>query len=285
MHPVLFHIGALVIPSYGAVAALGLLLALMLALRIAKRIGIDPNRIWNLCILMLFTALVGSRLLLVVANWNVLRSHPLWVLSIATVHHPLLAAIAALIAFAVAAVYAGLHQMPFRATGDVLAAPLALGLSFEQIGALLAGSGYGTGTNLPWAVVYTDPLAARWSDAPLGIPVHPVQAYAAIGFSVIAAALVVWLPRRRQHGDLAGLFLVATGFVMYITEFWRDPIGRGALFHGFLKGPQIAAILLVLGGAALLLDRPSQRVIHAAHAAPAPNAHHVSHVPSEPTHG
>ena len=282
MHPVLFHIGSLVIPSYGAVAALGLLLALMLAVRLAKRIGVDHNRIWNLCILMLFTALVGSRLLLVAANWNVLRSHPLWVLSIATVHHPLLAGIAVLIAMAVAAVYAGLHRMRYRVTGDVLAAPLALGLAFEQVGALLAGSGYGTGTRLPWAVIYTDPLAARWSDAPLGIPVHPVQGYAAICFSLIAAGLVLWLPHRRQNGDLAGLFLIGTGVVMYITEFWRDPIGRGAVLSGFLKGPQIAGILLVLMGAALLMDRPSQRIVPAAVATATGAGQAAS---SEPTHG
>jgi phosphatidylglycerol---prolipoprotein diacylglyceryl transferase len=270
VHPVLFHIGALVIPSYGAVAAFGLLLALMLALRIARRIGIDPNRIWNLCILMLFTALVGSRLLLVAANWAVLRSHPLWILSIAMVHHPLLAGIAALIALAVAAVYAGLHHMPYRVTADVVAAPLALGLAFEQIGALLAGSGYGTGAHVPWAIVYTDPLAARWSDAPLGIPVHPVQAYAAICFIVLAVGLVLWLPHRLQHGELAGLFLIAAGVILYITEFWRDPTGRGALFQGILKGPQVAGILFVLGGAALLLERPSQRITNSAPAPPNP---------------
>jgi phosphatidylglycerol:prolipoprotein diacylglycerol transferase len=281
VHPVLFHIGALVIPSYGAVAAFGLLLALMLALRIARRIGIDPNRIWNLCILMLFTALIGSRLLLVAANWKTLRSHPLWVLSIATVHHPLVAGIAALIAFVVAAVYAFLHHMPYRATADVLAAPLAIGLAFEQIGALLAGSGYGTGTRLPWAIIYNDPLAARWSDAPLGIPVHPVQAYAAICFFVIAAGLVLWLSHRGQNGELAGIFLISTGCVMYITEFWRDPLGRGAVLNGILKGPQVAAIVLVIGGAALLLDRPSQRIAPSSHAA----AESTPTASTEPTHG
>jgi phosphatidylglycerol:prolipoprotein diacylglycerol transferase len=268
VHPVLFHIGALVIPSYGAVAALGLLLALMLAFQTARQLHVDPNRIWNLSILMLFTALVGSRLLLVIANWAVLRSHPLWILSIAMVHHPLLAGIASLIAFAVAAVYAGLHHMPYRATADVLAAPIALGLGFEQIGALLAGSGYGTGAHVPWAIIYTDPLAARWSDAPLGIPVHPVQAYAAICFMALATALVLWLPHRRQHGELAGLFLIAAGVILYVTEFWRDPLGRGALLGGILKGPQLAGILFVLGGAALLLERPSQRITSSAHPTP-----------------
>ena len=277
MHPVLFHIGPFVIPSYGVIAAVGVLLALMLALYNSRKIGLDPNRIWNLCVLALFAALLGSRLLLVLANWTVLRNHPLWMLSLAMIHHPLVAGIGALIALAVVAVYVGMYRLPFRATADVLAGPAALGLSFEQIGALLSGSGYGTGAHVPWAIVYTDPLAARWSDAPLGIPVHPVQAYAALGFFAVAIGIELWLPRRRQNGDLAGLFLIATGVVVYITELWRDPIGRGALFNGILKAPQAAGIALVLAGAVLLRECSSQRV--------APPDQSVAHISSEQAHG
>jgi phosphatidylglycerol:prolipoprotein diacylglycerol transferase len=261
VHPVLFHIGPLVIPSYGATAAVGVLLSLTLALQTARRLHIDPNKIWNLCILMLFTALSGSRLLLVVANWTVLRHHPLWMLGLATVHHPLLAAIGSLIALAVAAFYTVWHHLPFRSTADALTAPAALGLAFEQFGALLAGSGYGTGARVPWAITYTDPLAERWSGAPLYIPVHPVQAYVVLCFLAIAIGLVLWLPRRRQNGDLAGIFLMSTGAVLFITEFWRDPIGRGSLFHGVLKGPQVAGIVFVIAGAWLLLERASQRIV------------------------
>ena len=271
MHPVLFHIGSLVIPSYGAVAAAGVLLALLLALHSARKLQIDPNKIWNLTILMLFTALLGSRFLLVIANWTVLRHHPLWLLGLAMIHHPLLAAVGACVALGVAAVYVRTNHLPFRIVADSLAAPAALGLGAEQIGALLAGSGYGTGTQVPWAVTYTDVLADRWSGAPLGIPVHPVQAYAAFCFFVIAAGLVLWLPRRRQHGDLAGLFLMATGATLFITEFWRDPIGRGVMLGGIIKGPQAAGIVFVLAGAFILLERPSQQLpvsaqsVHSAH--------------------
>ena len=286
MHPVLFHIGPLVIPSYGATAAVGVLLALMLALHAARKLHIDPNKIWNLCILMLFTALAGSRLLLVIANWTVLRHHPLWMLGLAMVHHPLLAAIGSLIALAVAAFYTVWHHLPFRSTADVLAAPAALGLAFEQFGALLAGSGYGTGAHIPWAVTYTDPLAERWSGAPLYFPVHPVQAYAALCFLAIAIGLVLWLPHRRQNGDLAGIFLMSTGAVLFITEFWRDPIGRGTLFHGILKGPQVAGIVFVIAGAVLLLERASQRI--AVVAVPVAPIAPQSSVPSDmerPSHG
>ena len=282
MHPVLFHIGSLVIPSYGAVAALGVLLALMLALYTARKLGIDPNRIWNLCIFMLFTALAGSRLLLVIANWTLLRHHPLWMLSLAMVHHPLPAAIGSLIALAVGAGYVRRHHLPFRTTADALAAPAALGFGFEQIGALLTGSGFGTSAHVPWAITYTDPLAERWSGAPLEIPVHPVQAYAALCFFAIALALVLWLPHRRQNGDLAGIFLMAAGSVLFITEFWRDPIGRGALLHGILKGPQAAGIVLVIAGAILLFERGSQRI--AIDFAPAGSAPAPSQI-ERPTHG
>lgn len=259
MHPVLFHIGPLVIPSYGAAAAFGVLLALALALHVARRLNIDPNRIWNLSVIMLFTALVGARLLLVAANWTALRHHPLWLLSLAMVHPPLLSAIETLLALVAGGGYVLLSRLPPRVSADALAAPAALGLGFEQFGALMAGSGYGTGTQVRWAVTYSDPVAARWSDAPLGIAVHPVQAYAAFCFFAIALALVLWLPHRRQNGDLAGIFLMATGVTMFITEFWRDPLGRGALFHGMLKIPQITGIVLVLAGAVLLLEcEPAQ---------------------------
>ena len=64
MHPVLFHIGAILIPSYGAMAALGVLLALFLAQRTARIAGVNATEVWNLCVVALFAALVGQRLLL-----------------------------------------------------------------------------------------------------------------------------------------------------------------------------------------------------------------------------
>lgn len=264
MHPVLFHIGSFLIPSYGVVAAFGVLVGLTVALYAARRLHIDPNKIWNLCILVLFTALVGSRLLLVAANWSVLRRRPVWMLGLAMIHHPLLAGIGTLLALAVAVLYATWQHLPLRITADALAIPLALGLGFEQVGALLSGSGYGTGTHLSWAVTYSDPYAEFWSGAPLGIPVHPVQAYVTLCYLAIAAGLAFLLPRRRQNGDLAGIFLMATGTVMFITEFWRDPIGRGALFSGVLKAPQLGGVVLLLAGAVMLLERKSERISPAA---------------------
>ena len=257
MHPVLFHIGAVLIPSYGAAAALGVLLALALTQRTARIVHVDPSKVWNLCILSLFAALAAARLLLVAANWSALRSHPAWLLALAMVHHPLLTGVGALAGAGCAAWYARWSGLPFRATADALAPPLALGLAFEQFGALLAGSGYGTdaGHSVPWAVTYTHTLAAIWSGAPLGLPLHPVQAYAALAFLALAIFLWVWLPLERRQGDAAGLWLMGTGVAIYLTELWRDPEGRGSVLQGTIDGPQIAAVVLVIAGALVLRER------------------------------
>lgn len=245
----------MLVPSYGALSALGVLLALFLAQRTAHIARVNPAQVWNLCVVALFAALAAQRLLLVAVNRNSLRAHPGWMLGLAMIHHPLLAAAGALAGLASATAYARWQRLPLAATADALVAPLSLGLALEQFGALLAGSGFGTETTVRWAVIYTNPLAARWSGTPLGIPLHPVQAYAGIAFLTLSLFLLFWLPARRQQGDAAGVWLLGAGVSVFVTELWRDPEGRGTVLHGALDGPQIAAIFFVLAGTALLLER------------------------------
>lgn len=287
MHPVLFHIGAVLIPAYGASAALGVLLALGLVLRTARMCSVDPGRVWSLCIWALFSALVAARVLLIAANWTVLRSHPRWLFGLGAIHHPLVAAAGLLAAAAVAAVYARLYRLALRPVADALAAPLALGLAFEQLGELLAGSSFGTEASLPWAVIYTSPLAELWSGAPIGIPVHPVQAYAALAFLALAAILFFLTPPRLRSGDVAGIGLMGVGVAVFTTEFWRDPLGRGSLLGGAIDGPQAAAVLLLLAGALMLAERPPKYAaetvtIRAKNDSPAPEA--PENTPSTASH-
>ena len=258
VHPVLLHIGAFIIPSYGAVAALGVLAGLIVAQRTAQRAGLNPAQIWNLCVVSLFASIAAQRLLLIAINMSSLRQHPSWLLTLAMVHHPLLAAVGATAAMAATVFYARRKQMPLATTFDALVAPLALGMAFEQLGALLAGSDYGTEGQIPWAVTYSHPLAAMWSGTPLGIPLHPVQAYAAMAFFTLSISLLVWQPSLRQCGDLAGMWLMGIGVIVFITELWRDPEGRGVMLNGAIDGPQLAAVAMVVGGALVLRERKTQ---------------------------
>jgi phosphatidylglycerol:prolipoprotein diacylglycerol transferase len=228
-------------------------------MRTARIAGVDAGKVWNLSVLSLFAALAAARLLLVIANFGALRRHPAWVLGLAMVHHPLLAGVGALAGGGCAAMYAHHSKLPLRATADALAPPLALGLAFEQAGALLAGASYGTdaGPGVPWAVTYSDPMAAIWSGTPLGIPLHPVQAYAALAFFSIAALLLTWLPLERRKGDVAGFWLIGAAVAIFLTELWRAPEGRGWLFKGTVDGPEIAAVAMVIAGGMILREPKS----------------------------
>jgi phosphatidylglycerol:prolipoprotein diacylglycerol transferase len=51
--------------------------------------------------------------------------------------------------------------------------------------------------------------------------------------------------------------LLGIGVVVFLTELWRDPEGRGVLLGGGLDGPQVGAVLLVLAGGFVLMERKS----------------------------
>jgi phosphatidylglycerol:prolipoprotein diacylglycerol transferase len=88
-----------------------------------------------------------------------------------------------------------------------------------------------------------------------------VQIYAAMAFLAIGVLLLVWLPLERQRGDVAGLWLMSAGVAIYITEFWREPEGRGPIFGGAIDGPQVAAVLMVISGALALRERVSPAAV------------------------
>ena len=254
MHPVLFQIGSLLVPSYGACAALGVLLALGLAQLTAKRTGLDSRHAWNMLVLAVFAALAASRLLLVAINLSDLRLHPQWLLAIAMVHHPLLSAVGIVSGIIAILLYVRWAKLPLRTVADCLAAPIFLAAAAEQLGALLAGSDYGRETNAAWAVTYSSPLATRWSGTPLGTPLYPVQAYSAMGALLLAAVVYGWMFMRRRDGDVAGVALVGAGVLLFVTEIFRDWEGRGILLGGLVDIPQLVGLGLVLLGGLMLLD-------------------------------
>ena len=58
MCPRLFTIGSFSIPTYGVLVALGLLLGLYVAGKLAQRSGLDPDRITNLGVYIAFAAVM-----------------------------------------------------------------------------------------------------------------------------------------------------------------------------------------------------------------------------------
>jgi phosphatidylglycerol:prolipoprotein diacylglycerol transferase len=147
--------------------------------------------------------------------------------------------------------YIAKHRMPFWTTCDVFAPGIALGHVTGRLGCLAAGCCYGRPTDVPWAITFTNPLAAANVGTPLGVPLHPTQLYEAGIELVILIALLATERRGKQFAGRtfwAYIFLYAVS--RYVIELYRgDP--RGEVL-GFSTSQFISLILAPLSVAMLI---------------------------------
>ena len=249
MYPELFSIGPVTVYSYGVLLAASYLLGLRLAMWRARRLGLDANRVLDLGIYIIIAALIGAKLLLLITDFDQFRTSPAELLSLARSGGVFYGGL--LLAVAVAFWYIAKHRMPFWTTCDVFAPGIALGHVTGRLGCLAAGCCYGKPTDVPWAIVFTNPLAAANVGTPLGVPLHPTQIYEA-GIELLI--LVFLLTTERKGKQFAGrtfwayIFLYAVS--RYVVEIYRgDP--RGEVF-GVSTSQFISLILAPLSVAMLI---------------------------------
>ena len=226
MYPELFSIGPVTVYSYGVLLAISYLLGLWLAMRRAKQSGLDPNRVLDLGIYIIIAALVGAKLLLLIVDFDQFSRSTADLLSLARSGGVFYGGL--ILAIAVAFWYVGRHRMPLWATCDVFAPGIALGHVTGRLGCLAAGCCYGRPTDQPWAITFTNPLAAANVGTPLGIPLHPTQIYEAGAELLI---LIFLLATERRGRVFAGrtfwTYLLLYAVSRFVIEFYRgDPRGE-----------------------------------------------------------
>jgi phosphatidylglycerol---prolipoprotein diacylglyceryl transferase len=251
VHPHLFQFGRLVLPTYGFLVAVGTVLSLLVCVRVAQLLSLDSDKIWSVALVTIVSALVGSRLLLILRHWPRYGIGSLSV-SLSGARSAGVGAVGVTIGVAIGVAYAMYLRLPLRRTGDAVAPCLALGSSVVFIGCLEAGCDYGTPTTLPWAVVFSSPFAMHGT--PLGVPLHPTQIYS----SLVEFALFVfllWLLHRPHHdGDVLGAWLFLSGFADFLLTFLRGD--NGAFVSGLVTVTQLIAAAMVGAGGLLWLHRP-----------------------------
>src|SRR5215218_10138224 len=177
MHPILFEIGRFPVYTYGVLLAVAYLLGLQFALVRAKSRGLDPNRVMDLGIWIIISALAGAKLLLLIVEWDTYSRSPAELMTLARSGGVFYGGL--ILAVLVAFWYISRHNLPFWTTCDVFAPGIALGHVTGRLGCFAAGCCYGRPTTLPWGITFHNPLAAANVGTPLGIPLHPTQLYEA----------------------------------------------------------------------------------------------------------
>ena len=248
MHPRFFpnllHFGPFEgIPAYGAMLALGFLVALRVAIALAKKSGVHPDRLWDLWVGCLLGGIVGSRIWYIAQFFEEFRT-PSGGVNIAgffKMWNGGLVFYGGFIgALVVAVVYIAVTRLRLGQVLDVLAPGVAVGLGIGRVGCFLNGCCWGKPTDLPWGVsfpevAYTVGGTAHSSPTFMqhlyfgivqkgwgaSMPVHPTQLYAMAANWSIFLLLFVFFPHRKAHGEVASLLLFLYGIQRFVVEFFR----------------------------------------------------------------
>jgi phosphatidylglycerol:prolipoprotein diacylglycerol transferase len=279
MYPELFRIGGFPVNTYGVLLALAFLAALFVAARLGERDGLPRERVFDLGLWMLLGGLVGSKLLLMLAepeygsNWrnllsiDFLRSGGVWYGGF-------------LGGLVTAIVLIRRYKLPFWKATDAFAPGVALGQAVGRQGCFAAGCCWGKPTSLPWGVHFTEAghqvtnvpttvaqLSTQaeqsyWAqklgglDAPVHL--HPTQLYESFAALLIFLALV-WLHRRKRFtGQVIATYAVLYGLLRFLVEFVRDdPRGDiwGLTTLTGLSTSQLISLAVVVGGLVFLFLR------------------------------
>jgi phosphatidylglycerol:prolipoprotein diacylglycerol transferase len=215
--------------------AIGLYVAIQVALREATRRGMNRDQLMNVALLAAVLGIIGGRLYYVVQN------NPSFYL-----HHPAeiiavwqggMAFFGAMAGGAVAvAISSWRWHIPFWSLLDVGAIGMTIGQAIGRIGNIINGDIVGYKTN-GWGFEYTNPNTF----GPLNVPVQPASLYELL--ISLALFVLLWNLRTRVHPDgmLAMIYIVLYSVSQFFIFFLRDNI----VILGGLKQAQVTSLVVI----------------------------------------
>ncbi|HEX8557113.1 MAG TPA: prolipoprotein diacylglyceryl transferase [Pyrinomonadaceae bacterium] len=256
MYPELFRIGGFPVNTYGVLLALAFMAALFVSSRLGARDGLPRERVFDLGLWMLLGGLLGSKLLLMLAepeygaDWrnlltiDFLRSGGVWYGGF-------------LGGLLTGVLLIRRYRLPFWKVTDAFAPGVALGQSIGRQGCFAAGCCWGAPTEGPWGVVFGEE-ASRVTGVPAGVHLHPTQLYESAAALVIFGLLYRLHRRKRFDGQVIAAYAVLYGLTRFAIEFFRDdPRGDilGLTTLTRLSTSQLISLAVFTGGAVFLLLR------------------------------
>jgi phosphatidylglycerol:prolipoprotein diacylglycerol transferase len=221
MYPELFRIGDFPINTYGVLLAIGLMLALFVAARLAERDGLKKERIYDLGLWTIIGGLIGSKFLMYFTEENVqifsldfLRSGGVYFGGF-------------LGGFITLALLIRYYKLPFWKIGDAFAPGVALGQFFGRQGCFSAGCCWGTECHYPWGVHFTEQGHAN-----TGVPIfksdgsdlflHPTQLYESFAMLAVFAFLIYLHRKKKFDGQVLLAYGLIYSLIRFSIEFVRD---------------------------------------------------------------
>ncbi len=217
MFPAL-NIGGAVLPTAPLTIIFGAYLALSLVERAGKVLTIYAEEIYQLASTSLIAGIVGARLFFVASHWSAYQGNLLGVLWPINTGFNVWAGL--VIGVGTAFFYGRYRELDPAKMLDVLTPGILVGLIAISLADFLAGPGFGTISNLPWAVSL------------FGLKRHPVQLYEII---VALIALLVWwrsIDRRAFTGQLfLSSIAVYSAGRLFVDAFREESLSTTGGYH------------------------------------------------------
>lgn len=245
MYPFLFEIFGFKVYSYGFVMVTAFTICIILTLKFTPRDLLSKQDIYNFCLIIMASLLMGTKLLDLIVHGDFSRDAILAVFKFwergSFSFFP-----AFVLAVILIFIYCKLKKIPLLKTMDYLLPFAILGVALQRsFGCFLGGCCYGKPTSLPWGMVF-HPLSRAGSHFP-GIPLHPTQLYYGITSFMIFVFLVSHKKKSPETGKVTGLGFMLLSVSYFFITFLRADIGIDQVYYHLSRTQYFSLLLFATG--------------------------------------
>ncbi len=224
MHPILFELGPLTLRTYGPLLTLAFISGIWFTARRARKQGLGIEWLPDLSLIILISAIVGSRFFYVIYHLEEFEGRILDMINpVQSTGEIGIGGLSmfggVILAIVCSMIYILIKKLNLWRIADVVAPSIMLGLGIARIGCFLNGCCFGTPSHSCLAMIFppNSPAGYMFPD----IPIFPIQLVASFyGFLILA--ILIFLERFKHfNGFTFWLMLIFYSVARFTVDFFR----------------------------------------------------------------
>ncbi len=259
--PIAFQLGPIDVGWYGLCYAIGLAVAYVVLVRLARAAGEDPDVVGNGIVIVAIAALIGGRLYHVIDQWALYANDPL---KIVLPPYSGLGVYGGIVTGTLAGWwYARRRRVSFTRWADIVAPALFVMQAIGRWGNYFNQELYGPPTDAAWGIPIdcAHRLAAYACDTlPETTRFHPLFLYESIS-GLVGAVVLIFLGYRLRSwlrpGDLLLVFFAWYGATRFALETLRED---NWTFFGVPTAQIVSLVFIAVGVVGLVLRHRASRM-------------------------
>jgi phosphatidylglycerol:prolipoprotein diacylglycerol transferase len=245
---ILGKLGPITVRWYGLMIAIGFICASFFATRLAKRQGVDSEKLTNLVLICFLAGIIGARLYFVALKWSEYINRPQDILATwqggLSIHGGIIGG------FIAGYIYASMNKMPKRKIADICGAILPLGQAIGRWGNFFNSEAFGAPVpdGFPLAVfIPQESRPAQFQDASL---FHATFLYESIWDLGIFVLIYCYLSKKLSN--YPGVCFLVYLALYNLGRLLIEPLRTDSIMAGEIPVPIIASAAMFIGALGLI---------------------------------